>query len=1592
MSNENNYLGVGPAQPQSGVDYPLVGGGYFRDVLLDMQVVVDIDDINTISTSILFHPPYTLVDFAIPSISVGAVGFRVLIVDDESSEVFYFHGDGRENEQVLASGPWGPDKEYVSIRSGRSYLYAVWSTGHEPNSLSVNVNAELDSRVVTIMPKRITGLAIRVGAKDESVPLEETEEIIIYQAEPIPEDQNADEYTAQIVFKNKYNMDIEAATLTEEGQTVESLITFKATPAAGEGRFNNCSAAQTPITRINGEATTNGNALIAASGCLDVVPPVSFDFIEIPGGGGACDKTYEVTAEKKDNSIYGDLVVGAHCQPCCECQDYLDVNSKMMIYRSQYSLIGQRADRVRLLHEENVARFETANVCNKQNPIRIEAILQRCPYVDVLIQVCNSCEECLGAVEIQASIVPDITPEFFEMILDRKKTLAAENVGEAHPWIYLTHPVDDEGNELPIPEIDGRGWLHAQVYTAESLEKVQQLSDVWAPEPFQRGTYSVNVENKAPLDPDPEPPEHRDEHKYIISEWDQVFGRFKLVTEEIIREGDEPDGEVTEIIRTPVRPGDIDGFGIISEDQPILIVPEEMSDEDWELVPNYSARFLEVITPSLQSGYQVEYAETSFGKRVAVTQPHPAEIDWDAPIPGRHRFVTELPPIYKQDTAYVKFRVKFNRTTEFPFKISAIGYSLSPQINETTGDPLLDEDGEQIVKKNSLLINCGNDYEVTTNRFLVYQANVELPTATLAPNQRKVFPALYFENSPGTTITLQAIDTPTTSRARDITARIVGTLTVTTIDTTTFLETESTVTIDAPLEQQTRNVMSNGIECTFTVPAFTGVGSLTLDYTVTGTCDLEEDGSLGVIITIAETTVDVYGNIRAGVLGTTFSSSTDAIIKDGNFFFKSWSQLSTPNAVRITQRIQTDQIFTLTAAGTQIGSVAGPPHVCTETGCFLQQKNEILGFEPGQFVPPQTTEEYSFTYQVTVHLLAIGTGVTITRTFYVLFDPVVPNFTLTLPIVEGKTFPKLILLEPDIPITTRTDYETGKTKDTITLSAVTLPEPNSEETAQTVFSSTLSFDDSGQPTNENFSLFEVEREDENGDTIVKIFLIYVNNAAPELADGQYELKLTVENEAGVSVTTVLQTFTVDGRAPDGPVLVDDNNAELTLSVDKTYRTNKPTLNQEFTTDEIGTVVATIFNLDTGDIQQYTSCSNQITRAESGNWLLQLPDTAAPDNDALLVASISVYGPELDNEDGTFTSLAGTTVGLFDVRIAAPEIPYVVPGDVANIIGVYLPQVGKEFVSVLECSGVKILIGESEAAGLYKQKNPTKDFSYTLLLDEPHDDQEPACRFYFYYGEAGDYDYSVGLRISANSAGLGGGGGGNAKISISVIDAWSNISEFAQNWREGSGLNATGADHVVNHGDEIPDDPNAWTDPLSDVWCKNHITENGLLFGGQPSRVNLENFHNYEIQTYESAPVLPASRGAMLTQAEEIKGGNLWPFGGNDKIEGRTENPKICTAVYEDTESPLHTGDIIWYRDLEPQLNAWPNRLNEFHYEKGDEQLRFATSINFLNVPGVEDDDNALLQASLIVLYNPLSRPEKILTLNCDGIRKQSVFL
>lgn len=370
--------GIGVIQPQSGLDYPLVAPSPdIRYLLADFYFEYDDPGFYGVG-SVAQHPLrikwlYGLgcqENDPISGMPTPTHAADVLIVDANDAVVFDSTNLGPDaNYQRFSVKDWGADYtlyEWLCRNAVcRIVAHKNWSPDevapvHYPKHLAPD-SAILDERAVYKMPQRVKSLTVL----------------------------NSTVRRSAVVFKAGYNIDLLTGTQEVVGLRNRTELTVNVTDTA---EYSDCTEEKPKyIYSINGvRANKYGQFFITADKCIFARVPTTLN----------ADET--ISRFKVNGNT--PIIVDSDCPACCDCPDYISTALYMNRTRDQYSRIGKRAHQVKLLHEENITRWLEQRTCRLNKPLRLSLSPLSCPYMEVILQFCNQCPECVEDVVLSVTL------------------------------------------------------------------------------------------------------------------------------------------------------------------------------------------------------------------------------------------------------------------------------------------------------------------------------------------------------------------------------------------------------------------------------------------------------------------------------------------------------------------------------------------------------------------------------------------------------------------------------------------------------------------------------------------------------------------------------------------------------------------------------------------------------------------------------------------------------------------------------------------------------------------------------------------------------------------------------------------------------------------------------------------------------------------------------------------------------------------------------------------------------------------------------------------------------------------------------------
>ena len=331
----------------------------------------------------------------------------IVVVDATGRRVF----DSTKSDITYATREWGSRLRIVEWRDPSDAVvslvyHTAWSPNDDPEPRNYPIyffpnNAVLDERSIERLPKRVRSLTVVLDNLARTA----------------------------VDFEAGYNMLLEPfETIEVDGKRRSTRVTFNATPGAGLGVFPGCEPEQLVIRRINGAGPTEeGDFFISATDCYFARQPtriISDDPREtlpetnlVPGNVPTPGLPDPLAGTAKnlpgwptdDDPTYAHLQFGNDCDPCCDCEDYVEVAKYMNRQRNRYHIVGTDFEDHRDIYHDNRERWLNSLDCFLRYPLRIKLLPQICPFLDVAIQFCNQSDEC--RLEVELSVTFTTSPD-----------------------------------------------------------------------------------------------------------------------------------------------------------------------------------------------------------------------------------------------------------------------------------------------------------------------------------------------------------------------------------------------------------------------------------------------------------------------------------------------------------------------------------------------------------------------------------------------------------------------------------------------------------------------------------------------------------------------------------------------------------------------------------------------------------------------------------------------------------------------------------------------------------------------------------------------------------------------------------------------------------------------------------------------------------------------------------------------------------------------------------------------------------------------------------------------------------------------------
>lgn len=345
------------------------------------------------------------------------------IVDGNGQVVF----DTRSSIMQLYNS-WGPRLSIVSWEDSQQGLLVVvfrtsWDKTEGYPSLPIYYepqNGVLDPRTYYLQPTHVTSLAV------EGQYITPT-----FQIEP----------------GYNYQFDIEK----EQGIRPKTTITLHTSPGEGQGKYPVDCDQQTDrtINTINDTPPDEqGNFIIKADPCFNLIANDELRYI------GPVD-------ELRINS--GELELHMDCDPCSECQDYINVWEAERNIRNQIDALNQQQIAIRDTYERIIKRIEDNRKCRQEKSL-FGQIIPICPDRAVILAgYCNMTDRCLRNLVVVTSLkYEDGTGKCPQLKVDNEFDLQDVNT-TCGPMIQSVTEEADPGSPSSISNPSGKKPVVGQI-------------------------------------------------------------------------------------------------------------------------------------------------------------------------------------------------------------------------------------------------------------------------------------------------------------------------------------------------------------------------------------------------------------------------------------------------------------------------------------------------------------------------------------------------------------------------------------------------------------------------------------------------------------------------------------------------------------------------------------------------------------------------------------------------------------------------------------------------------------------------------------------------------------------------------------------------------------------------------------------------------------------------------------------------------------------------------------------------------------------------------------------------------------------------
>lgn len=273
---------------------------------------------------------------------------------------------------IYRTVPWGPLlrlHEWIDPDSGRAALACHWTTwASEADAPTVPAAGVLDppaalaSRCLLVTPPRTHLL----GPASPGTTLE---------------------------LETGFNVAITPTALGVPGRRGTRLL-VAAAAGSGLGRYPTCDEASPVLRRLGGViADARGNVALRAADCHSV------ERVLLDGDAGP-------------TPLDGALRLANDCQPCSDCEDFVDVQRQVLQVWTNLAAVNRRRLEILDHYAALQARWASEKACREAQPISINVLAHRDTFLEVAIVVCNHEAICVRDVELRVELLTDVPSEY----------------------------------------------------------------------------------------------------------------------------------------------------------------------------------------------------------------------------------------------------------------------------------------------------------------------------------------------------------------------------------------------------------------------------------------------------------------------------------------------------------------------------------------------------------------------------------------------------------------------------------------------------------------------------------------------------------------------------------------------------------------------------------------------------------------------------------------------------------------------------------------------------------------------------------------------------------------------------------------------------------------------------------------------------------------------------------------------------------------------------------------------------------------------------------------------------------------------------